>query len=63
MVTLLVNIKNTLADLPPEQVSLSLGQIILFKQQYDGLVKKGLAENPTQQQKLNRPPPIIFWLV
>nr|WP_256452024.1 transposase [Methylobacter sp. S3L5C] len=54
MVTLLVNIKNTLADLPPEQDSLSPGQIILFAQQYDGLVKKGLAENPYTAAKRRR---------
>lgn len=51
MATLLVNIKNTIADLPPEQDSFSPEQIILFEQQYDGLVKKGLEENPYTEAK------------
>ena len=51
MATLLVNIKNTLADLRSEQDSLSPEQLILFEQQYDGLVKKGLAENPYTEAK------------
>ena len=46
MATLLVNIKNTLADLPLEQDSLSPGQLILFEQQYDVLIKKGLEAYP-----------------
>ena len=51
MATLLVNVKNTLASLPPEQDSLGPGQIILFEYQYDDLVKKGLEENPYTEAK------------
>ena len=51
--------------------ALSPEQLILFEQQYDGLVKKGLAENPYTEAKTpeggtkngenpNRLPPIIF---
>lgn len=46
MATLLVTIKNTIADTPPEQKALSSEQLILFEHQYDSLVKKGLEENP-----------------
>lgn len=51
MATLLVNIKNTIADLQPEQDSLSPGQILLFEHQYDDLVKMGLEENPYSEAK------------
>ncbi len=52
MATLLVNIKNTITGLPPEQDSLSSGQIILFEQQYDDLIKTGLEENPYTEAKM-----------
>lgn len=52
MATLLVNIKNTLADLPLEQDSLSPGQLILFEQQYDVLIKKGLEAYPYTEASL-----------
>jgi transposase len=46
MATLLVKIKNTIADLPPAQDSLGLEQLLLFEHQYDSLIKMGLTENP-----------------